>query len=496
MKYKSSVQLLALNDDCFLELFTYLSVEDLCTIKQANLRLWNLVEYYFQSIYTNKAHEVRLSHFDSTKLNEILQQCGKFIRQLVIESPRNYSDLKDFRENFDDIDDDNDLRHKDNSNSNNSTPGGTHYIGDLIGKYCSNKLQRLRLQDVYLSGFVTTVSLAHVLNNLNVIELEKCVGAADQFMRHCSNVHTIVQRNCAFFLALDQNYLLQNEYPQLERLIIYNENQIDLMVPEVLHAFFELPRNLTCLHYINRDAPTPTEMLPQIVRSGRNLTELCIELETFSTSFTADLRCLLELSHLKRLEFNTDEIPVNAFINELANSHDQLECIGISDVCLDESLCQAFMKFTRLNVLKLIAPLLEFDEFFLILSQRLVHLQQLYLVQCSDIRFANVMAFVENCPQLNALCLYESPPMEWSVDDSFEQFSIDFVHLYKMRERMIGAASIDIYFDSSMVRLIEEHVWPHEYEWFTKNGILRLKIADDQFINELPGYCPKIDNRY
>lgn len=482
---------MALNDDCFLELFKYLSVEDLCTIKQTNLRLWNLVEYYFQSIYTHKAHEVRLRNVDSRKLNELLRLCGRFVRRLMIQSPRNYSDLKDFREHFDA-----------SAGDNGGADTATYYIGDLIGTHCSNKLQQLRLHDVYISGIATiNGNLGRVLNSLDTIEMDKCVGAADQLMRHCPNVRTIIQRNCAFFLALDQHYLrLHNGYPYLERLIIYNENQIDPMVPEVLQAFFDTTRNLTCLHYINRDAPTPTEMLPQIVRAAHNLTELCIELETFSTTFTTDLRCLLELAQLQRLEFNTDEIPVTAFINELAAGHasplpPHFECIGISDACLDVSLCQAFMKFTHLKALKLIAPLLEFEEFFADLTQKLVHLEQFYLVQCSDLQFGNLMAFVENCPQLNTLCLYESPSIDWFGADAFEQFSVDFVHLYKIRANMTGAATIDIYFDSNMVRRIEEHVWPHEFEWFTKNGILRLKVADDDLINALPGYCPKIENR-
>lgn len=474
MKYASTVELLALNDDCFLELFKYLSTEDLCAIKQTNQRLWNLVEYYFQSIYVVKAHEVRLKNLNGVKLKEVLSHCGQFVRKLLIDSPRRYSDLDDFNEGG--IGGDRDT-----------------YISHLIAKHCSDKLNALRLENVFISGLASS-NLTRVLSNLNTIELNKCYGDAGQFMNHCPNIRAIIQRDCAFFLTFDRNYLLQNEYRNLERLIIHNENQTDL-VPEVLLVFFEIRRNLKCFHYINRYAPTPTELLSTIIQSARDLEELCIELETFSTAFVSDLRCLHELPNLKRLEFNTDEIHVTTFINELA-IRNRLDCIGISDLCLDEGLCQAFMKFTNLKVLKLISSLRVFDEFSSLLSQRLSNLEELYLVQCVEIYFNDVMAFVEYCTKLKLLCIYETPYTEWTTEDSFEQFSIDFVHLFKIRSGMIGASAIDICFDSKMVRSIEEHVWPHEFEWFTKNGILKLKIADADIVNGFPGFCPKINDRY
>lgn len=472
MNYTSTVELLALNDDCFLELFKYLSTEDLCAVKQTNQRLWNLTEYYFQTEYQLKEKEVRLRNMDGAKLKEVLNHCGQFTRKLLIDSPRHYSDLDDFNEN---------------SGGDRDT-----YISHLIAKYCTEKLNTLRLESVFISGLASS-NLTRVLNNLNTIELNKCYGDAGQFMNHCPNIRTIIQRNCAFFLTFDRNYLLQNEHRNLECLIIHNENQTDLL-PEVLLVFFEIRRNLKCFHYINRYAPTPTELLPIIIQSAKSLEELCIELDTFSTAFVSDLRCLHELSSLKRLEFNTDEILVTNFINELAISN-CLECIGISDLCLDESVCQAFMKFTNLKVLKFTSSLREFDEFSSILSQRLSNLEELYLVQCAEIYFCDVMAFVENCPKLLLLYLYETPYAEWSSEDSFEQFSIDFVHLFKIRIGMSGAAAIDICFDSKMVRLIEEHVWKDQFEWFTKNGILRLKIADADLVNGFPGFCPKINDR-
>lgn len=465
----SAMELLTLNDDCFLELFKYLSTVDLCAIKQTNKRLWNLVEYYFQTHYLQKENEVRLKNLNGTKLKEVLSQCGQFVRRLAIESPVQYSDLDDFNED--------------------GCGDRDTYISHLIAKYCDDKLEILRLQSVFISGFASS-NLSRVLCHLDTIELNKCYGDADQFMSHCPNIKTIIQRNCAFFLTFDQNYLLQNDHRNLESLIIHNENQTDL-VPEVLLVFFENRRNLKCLHYINRYAPTPTEVLPTIIQSAKDLQELCIELETFSPTFISDLGCLLELSSLKRLEFNTDEIPVTSFINDLATQN-RLECIGISDICLDESVCQAFMKLTNLKVLKLISSLRVFDEFSGLLSRRLANLEELYLVQCSEVYFSDIMTFVENCRQLKTLYLYENPYIDWSSDDSFEQFSIDFVHLYKIRSEMNGASSIDICFDSKMVRLIEEHVWPHEFEWFTKNGILKLKIADADTVNGFPGFCPKI----
>lgn len=467
------VKILTLNDDCFLELFNYLPAEDLCAIKQTNKRLWNLVECYFESCYLRKEREVRLKDIDGFKLKELLNQCGQFIRRLSIESPRQYSDLNDFNED-------------DHAN-------GDTYIGQLIAMHCTDKLKTLRLKCVFISGLASS-HLSRVLNNLESIELNGCYGDVNQFMSYCPHIQRIVQQNCAFFLTFDRNYMLQNDYRNLNSLIIHNENQTDL-VPEVLLLFFEMSRRLKCFHYINRYSPTPTEMLPTIIQSAKDLEELCIELETFSTSFNSDLRCLLELSSLKRLEFNTDEISITSFINELTE-YNRLECIGISDLCLDENVCQAFMKLTNLKVLKLIASLREFDPFFRMLSHQLSNLEQIYFVQCSEMYFSDLIAFVENCPKLKMLFLFDNPCMEWSTDDSFEQFSIDFVHLFKIRSNMQDASAIDLCLDAEMLRRIEHHVWPQEFEWFTKNDILKLKIADADLVNGFPGYCPKINDRY
>lgn len=472
MKHANTVELLTLNDDCFLDLFNYLSTEDLCAIRQTNQRLWNLVEFYFQSLHLNKGKEVRLKNLDGSQLKEVLKHCGPFIRKLAIDSPRRYSDLNDFDEN-------------------GCVDCDTH-ISHLIAKYCTNKLNTLRLESVFISGLALS-NLTRVLCNLDTIELNKCYGDVNQFMSQCPNIQTIIHRNCAFFLTFDRNYLLQNEHRNLQRLIVHNENQTDL-VPEVLLKYFEKKRNLKCFHYINRYAPAPTEVLSTIIQSVNELEELCIELETFSTDFLIDLRCLHGLPSLKRLEFNTDEIQVTSFIDELA-IRNYLECIGISDLCLDESLCQAFMKFTNLKVMKLISSLRVFDEFSALLSKRLSNLEELYLVQCSKIYFGDLMAFVENCKKLKTLYLFENLYVDWSSEDSFEQFSIDFVHLFKMRSTVSDTSPIDIYFDPKMVRLIEEHVWPHEFEWFTKNDILKLKIADVDLVHGFPGFCSKINDQ-
>lgn len=42
-----------------------------------------------------------------------------------------------------------------------------------------------------------------------------------------------------------------------------------------------------------------------------------------------------------------------------------------------------------------------------------------------------------------------------------------------------------------MMRLIEENVWPHEYEWCTKNNVVRLGLADEEIVNVMPGFNPK-----
>lgn len=465
----SGIEFLDLNDDCLLELFGYLSAEDLCSLKQTNQRLWHLVDYYFQTVYSVKECEVAIKKVDGWKLEEILKYCGKFTRKLLIESPRNYSDMDDFYENECTV------RNK--------------YIGDLIATHCTDKLQKLRFDMVYLSGFCES-DLQPVLQNVDTLELRRCCGNAEQFVNRCSNVRTIVQKNCGFFPS-DQHYLLQNEHFQLKSLIIENENETDLTT-EVLVDFFEIQRNLKQFQCINRFSPAPPFLVPLIVRSAINLEELSIELETFSSTFTSDLRSVLLLDNLKRLEFNTDEISIITFFIELAAGN-KLECFGISDVCLDDIFCNSMIKMTNLKTIKLISPFRLYDDFFKAIAMHLHNLEEIYLVQCEDINFGDLMAFVENLYKLKKMFLYENTYIDWNATDGFVQFTIDFVHLYKIRTKMVAATPITICFDSSMFRKIEEYVWPDELEWCRKNELLQLTLADDDYVKSLPGFYSKID---
>lgn len=317
----------------------------------------------------------------------------------------------------------------------------------------------------------------------------RCCGNVDELLSHCQNVTVLVQRNCGFINKSDQHYLLVNENAPLESLFIQNDYQSDLE-PEVLINFFQNKRNIKRFKYLNRVTPAPTFLLPIFVESIDTIEELCIELDTFSQTFSADLESLLRLKNLKRLEFNTDEISIESFVNDLANKN-SLECFGASDICLNVTLCNSMMRLTNLKILKLIAPLRLFEDFFKILSNHLSHLEEIYLVQCADINFGDLMAFVENLYKLKVLYLYENEYENWNDSDGYNQFTIDFVQLHKIRSNMRNASAVNVYFDSNMMRLIEENIWPHEYEWCSKNHDVRLCLADEEIVNVLPGFNPK-----
>lgn len=132
------IELNDLNDDCLLEIFKYLSAEDLCALKRTNRRFFQLTDYYFHTVYEVKEREVVIKGTDGCKLRDILKNVGRFVRNLTIDSPSNYSDMNDLNDRrCDKVDD-------------------STYIGELIGSLCSDKLKILRLHSVYLSGFRST----------------------------------------------------------------------------------------------------------------------------------------------------------------------------------------------------------------------------------------------------------------------------------------------------------------------------------------------------
>lgn len=321
----------------------------------------------------------------------------------------------------------------------------------------------------------------------------RCCGNGDEILSHCQNITVLIERNCGFLNKTDQHHLLVNVHAPLESLCIQNDYQSDLE-PEILIKFLQNKRNIKRFQYLNRVSPAPTFLLPKFVESiGTAVEELSIELDTFSRTFLSDLESLVRLNHLKRLEFNTDEISVESFVHDLTIKNN-LECFGVSDICLNGNLCNSMIKMTNLKILKLIAPLRLFEDFFKIISHHLSRLEEVYLVQCTDIYFGDLMAFVENLYRLKVLYLYENEYVNWNENDGYDQFTIDYVQLYKIRSNMSSASSISICFDRNMMRLIEENIWPDELEWITKNVVLRLTLADDEIVNQLPGFNPKLND--
>lgn len=471
----STIEFLDINDDCLFDLFEYLTIDDLCSIKQTNRRLWTLTDSYLRLNCLTKGKLVEMKYKNGASLKTILWHCGKYIRNLVIDSSTEYSDL-------------NDLRIRDAGSGNDT------YIIELVAKYCSAHLQSMRLMNLFLSGRSQSSQLRHTLTHLNVIELFRCYGDVDQLMNASENVHKIIQHDCSFFYANDQHFLSKYNYQNLHSLIIYNENETDLMPETLVEFIVDAHCALKCLHYINRFAPIPTEILPVLIEYAKNLEELCIEMEIFSPTFLNDLRFLLALNNLRRLEINTDEIAVQPFVDELSSTID-LHCFGISDVYLDERFCQSLTNLANLKVIKLVAALRTYDQFAAIISQHLAHLEEIYFIQWSNITNIDIIPFIQNSFKLKILNLFECININWTKDDHFMQFTEDFVEFYRARLQKCEHLPIDLYLDAKIMKLIDEHVWPHEFEWFTKNHVLKLRSTDAEQVCTTPGFYSRVFGR-
>lgn len=395
----TKTKLLGLNDDCLVEIFSYLDAVDLCAVNQIAGRLHRIAQQVFRMHFTT----LDLSHISSMvnyyeltlyKARNLFQCFGASIVQLKVAA----------------------LAFKLEKRSR---------VVDLIVRHCSN-LKSLEFIDFQFRN----TRIAHVqkfLGNLHELTLTRCnlQGCLRNLFRECVQLKSLV-------IQTDTNLngaCLEWEFPQLESATLTMRDDISL---HSFYTFLRMNPQLKSLELYHCD----DETFDPIATNLPQLERLSVEVSYFY-DYVENLKSLLQLNHLKELKLNCSLYPISTFVDALA-AKDTIEVLHISEGVLNDHLIEALSKCKRLRSLKLCSMPNVHDKFLIGLAKNLPNLNEFYIRRCQAMTNRGVLAFVEIATQLHSLSISNSTVQVDSV------FFMELVRIYSQRSQKLTLSLLQL----------------------------------------------------
>lgn len=388
----SQTKLLGLNDDCLVEILSYLDVIDLCAVNQIPGRLHRLAQQVFRMHFTT----LDLSHISSTinyyeltllKARNLFQCFGDSIVTLKVAA----------------------LAFKVENRSR---------VVDLIVRHCPN-LKSLEFIDFQFRN-ARIVHFQKFLSNLHELTLTRCnlQGCLRNLFRDCVQLKSLA-------IQTDTNLngiCLEWSFPLLESATLTMGDDISL---HNLHTFLRLNSQLKSLELVNCD----DEIFETIATALPQLERLSVEVSYFY-DYVENLKSLLQLNHLKELKLNCSLYPISTFVDALA-AKNTIEVLHISEGVLNDHLIEALSKCKPLRSLKLCSMPNVHDKFLIELARNLPNLNEFFIRRCQAMTNSGVLGFVEIATQLHSLSISNSTVQ---VDDTF---FTELVRIYSSRPQKL-----------------------------------------------------------
>lgn len=375
------VRIPELNEECLGNIFSYLSPNDLCAVKETCRQFASLVDRQFQMKYTNNEFvfaptlDQQLTRTAQVVPPKFWSMFGQFIRKLDVHM-------------------------------NNGADAAQHWKGicekcirlsDLSVRFCDLKLFQPK-------DFSTQL---HQLHGLHIAcffgkdeDYTRIIGYFGNF--ECLTVQYIHNNSvrCEF---------LRHHYPRLKEIVFEsieaNEHfdEFIRMNPQIEQAF---------IHRCSMDY----DRLDAITKECSNIASLSIQCDASPENYAEKISRLGRFTHLKVLQFNclddSQELITGA-IKTLAQEC-SLETLGLSGGRLDMDMCRALCKLKKLKTLKLV----QFEDVTANLLKKLVSdlkLMHLHIIWCDDVKYKDVAVAIKNSHTLKSLTIELS---EDSVLDS------------------------------------------------------------------------------
>lgn len=415
---KSTTNISSLPYDCFVEIFEFLSLQDLHAIGQTSKWLHKFAGSYFKLNFTAAPVGCASNgvYVNGTQLNGF----SEFIRSASILLYR--------------IDDDR-----------------IHYIDAK----CSKAFQQLRLIFVNL----TTIKSPHIKNVLRKIEtldMSHCKiddQFASNFLAFCTNLKRFCMRNCEESTSLSDQWLLQ-VYPNLEH-FEWVEEKRDVQA-EQIQTFFKQNRSL-------RSFATNASFLWKFRQTFEwisiNLDDLAIDIDHLTVSkfdtIVKLLQKLLQNGFYRRLHLYTSSLQLSqSSVDKLVPLH-ALEKIYLRNI-------KNNVTFHRLvNLKELGIYLCSSSTIFESLAKDLVNLERIYFWKAT---VHNLVPFIRHSAKLQKIKVQH---LETDADFIFILMAVN-----RERANLARARKVTIY--------VNENIFL-EFKWATDTtdlGFVQIKRAD------------------
>lgn len=415
------VQFISLNEDCFNELFKWLTLEDLCQLSKTCTHLQQLTGYYFQRKFPSKWLSVTNATDDGIVLspNKDYVECfSKNIQNVSIDFVRKNHDV----------------------------------LAEFLRSNCNDRLKKLQFKCTYLPE-TFGVQIKPMLENAETVVFRNCLLEGGNIIINCSKIKN---------LFIIEN-LLNDQYEQIEELLVgqfgtlqhFHCRYAGCLDLEKLKSFLQNNKVKSMTWYFfRRHWNIIHECIDTIVRYAVNLEELFLSIEGEDYNLTEigqKLKCLCDRESFKRLELQ--------FIGEEA----ERKMINQGDVLIPLKslvglhLC-AFRNF--LNIVPVICKLYhlkilqlkkdsEVDEVTFPLQNQSLYalpkLEQLHLIGLQK-NFNYIHAFILNAIKLKAVIV---------KDCAFTEFHIS--ELDASREKQPTACKTTIYTEQYNIRTDLSH---------------------------------------
>lgn len=358
-----------LNDECLSEIFSYLSPNDFCAVKEACRRFESLVDHQFEKCFGNKEFgfspkfEKEFSHRAHVVAPKFWSMFGQFIRKLKVYK-------------------------------NNGEDAAQHWkaicenctqLTDLSVFFCDLKLfqptdfpaQLCQLNDLHIGCFFGRDE-----------DYTRIIGYFANFERltvqyiHNNAVH------CEF---------LRHNYPQMKEIVLES-----IEANDHFDEFIRLNPQLETI-FVHR-CSLDYDRLDTIAKHCSNIENLSIQCDASSENYAEKIARLDHLVVLKQLQFNCcddSQGPVVEAIKILAKKN-SLQMLGLAGGKMDMDLCRALCKMTNLKTLKLV----QFEDITASLLKKLVtdlKLTHLHIIWCDEVKYKDIAVTIKSSSTLKSL---------------------------------------------------------------------------------------------
>lgn len=386
------VQLISLNEDCFLQLFKWLSLDDLCQLSKTCTRLQQLTGDYYQKKYPSQWINVTNATTDGIVLlpNKNYVKCfSRFIQNLSVDFLRSDHDV----------------------------------LASFLQRNCNSRPKSVQFKCTYLpNAFMDKIKT--ILANAETIAFRNCLVDSGTITDRCDNVRNLfVVENLLNDQYEQVEELLNGKYPRLEHFHWRYAGYPDM---DDLKTFLRNnPVKSITWYFFRRHWNIIHECIDSIVMNATHLEELFISIEGQNYNFTKicqKLKVLCGRESFKRLEFQ--------FVGEEVER--KLMSQGGAMASLKSLVGLHFRSFRNFqNIVPLIKenPNLkivqlkkdaEADDVILPLPNpslyALPNLEQLHLIGVSK-NFSYIHAYVLNSPKLKTVVVKDCDFTDFQLND-------------------------------------------------------------------------------